>query len=177
MTLVNAAQSTTKTNLFRAGVDQTPVSAAQTDDTPAMYCANMLNVQTKFINDQKANLINKTSPVPATGNNLFTFLAARLGMSFTNLGCANFGLKNTVTTTLQNNVAVAATLNVITQTPTNPNGTAAAAPTASAGATPAASPTAAAGTGAAAGNGAAPANPQQNPVETGRRHNPARRGL
>jgi hypothetical protein len=191
MTLVNAAQSTTKTNLFRAGVDQAPVAAAQADDTPANYCANMLNVQTKFINDQRANLINKTSPVPATGNNLFTFMAARLSMSFTNLGCANFGLKNTVNLTLQNNVAVNATLNVMNQTPANPNGNAAAGAGAAgagagaagagaagggaagggAGAAPAASPTA-----AAAGTGTA-GTPQQNPVEAGRQHNAAQPGM
>jgi len=142
MTMLNAAQSTAKTNLYRQGVDQPPVSAAQTDDTPAMYCANMLNVQTRFINAQRANLINKTSPVPAAGNNLFTFMAARLSASFTNLGCANFGLKNTVSLTMQNNVAVGATLNVMMQTPANPNGRAAAAPSASASA---AGPTARAG--------------------------------
>ncbi|HEY4463159.1 MAG TPA: hypothetical protein VGN41_10895 [Streptosporangiaceae bacterium] len=176
MTLVNAAQSTTKANLFRAGVDQAPIAAAQTDDTPANYCANMLNVQTKFVNDQRANLINKTSPVPATGNNLFTFMAARLSMSFTNLGCANFGLKNTVNLTLQNNVAVNATLNVMNQTPANPNGTAAAGAGAAgagagASAAPAASPSA-----AAAGAGTA-TTPQQNPVETRRQHNAAGQGM
>jgi hypothetical protein len=171
MALVNAAQSTTKTNLFRAGVDQTPVSAAQRDDTPANYCANMLNVQTKFVNDQRANLINKTSPVPATGNNLFTFMAARLSMSFTNLGCANFGLKNTVNLTLDGNgVAINATLNVMNQT-AKPNGTAAAGAGAGASAAPAASPSA-----AAAGAGTA-TTPQQNPVETRRQHNPAGRGM
>jgi hypothetical protein len=124
MTLRGAAQSTTKTNLYRQGVGQAPVSAAQTDDTPAMYCANMLNAATRFINGQRVNLISKASPSPAAGNNLFTFMAARLSMSFTNLGCAGFGLKNTVGLTLRNNVAVGAALNVMTQTPASPNGTA-----------------------------------------------------
>jgi len=127
MTLVTCCQmSPTKTNLYRVGVDQPVISAAQTDDTPAMYCANMLNVESKFIVDERANLINKTSPVPATGNNLFTFMAARLSASFTNLGCANFGLMNTVSLTLDGNgVAIAANVQVKTQTPTNPNGGAA----------------------------------------------------
>jgi hypothetical protein len=115
MTLRGAAQSTAKTNLYRQGVGQAPVSAAQTDDTPAMYCANMLNIQTRFINDQRADLISKASPSAAAGNNLFTFMAARLSMSFTNLGCASFGLKNTVNLTLRNSVAVGATLKVMTQ--------------------------------------------------------------
>jgi hypothetical protein len=125
MTLRGAAQSTAKTDLYRQGVGQPPVSAAQTGDTPAMYCANMLNIQTRFINGQRADLIGKASPFPATGSNLFTFMAARLSMSFTNLGCASFGLKNTVGLTLRNNVAVGAALNVMTQAPANPDGTAA----------------------------------------------------
>jgi hypothetical protein len=185
MTMVNGAQSTDKTNLFRAGVDQAPVSAAQADDTPAQYCANMLNVQTRFINDQRANLVNKTSPVPATGNNLFTFLAARLSMSFTNLGCANFGLKNTVSLTMQNNVAVDAALNVMNQTPANPAGNAAAG-AASAPASPSASPASASPASASAGPGATPTaaagdgatgGDQQNPAETRRDHNVPGRGF
>jgi hypothetical protein len=126
MVLNNNNMDANKTNLYRAGVGQPPVSAAQTDDTPANYCANMLNVQSKFINDQRANLLNGASPVPATGNNLFTFLAARLSASFTNLGCMNFGLKNPVNLTLDGNgVAINASINVMTQTPANPNGGAA----------------------------------------------------
>ena len=34
------------------------------------------------------------------GDNLFTFMANRLAMSFTNLACQNFGLTNPVTVTL-----------------------------------------------------------------------------
>ena len=40
------------------------------------------------------------SPVPALGNNLANFLAARLSGSFDNLNCNNFGLTNPVTLTL-----------------------------------------------------------------------------
>jgi hypothetical protein len=50
------------------------------------------------------------------GNNLFTFLANRLNMSFTNLNCQNFGLTNPVTVTLDGNgVATAATINATQQ--------------------------------------------------------------
>ena len=53
------------------------------------------------------------------GNNLLTFLANRLNMSFTNLNCQNFGLTNPVTVTLDGNgVATAATFNVTQQTAT-----------------------------------------------------------
>ena len=54
------------------------------------------------------------------GNNLFTFLANRLSMSFTNLNCQNFGLTNPVTVTLDGNgVGVAATFNTTQQTVTS----------------------------------------------------------
>jgi hypothetical protein len=117
MTLVNNAFSVTKTNLYRSNVGQPPVSAANDmADSPANYCQNMLNVQTPFLQNNQALLATGTSPVPAVGNNLLTFLANRLNMSFTNLNCQNFGLKNPVTVTLDGNgVATAATFNVTQQ--------------------------------------------------------------
>ncbi len=120
MTLVNNAFSVTKTNLYRSEVGQAPVSAA-TDaaDSPANYCQNMVNIQTPFLNANQALLATGTSPVPAVGNNLLTFLANRLNMSFTNLNCQNFGLTNPVTVTLDGNaVAIAATFNTAQQTAT-----------------------------------------------------------
>ena len=117
MTLVNNAFSMTKTNLYRSEVGQPPVSAA-TDaaDSPANYCQNMVNVQTAFLNANQTLLATGASPVPAVGNNLLTFLANRLNMSFTNLNCQNFGLTNPVTVTLDGNgVATAATFNVTQQ--------------------------------------------------------------
>ncbi|MBV9856587.1 MAG: hypothetical protein JOY82_19070 [Streptosporangiaceae bacterium] len=123
MTLVNNAFSTTKTNLYRQGVGQPPVSNAQVNDTPAGYCMNLVNVQPNFLTKEQTVLANATSPVAAVGNNLFTFLSARLSASFTNLNCANFGLKNPVTLTLDGNgVAIAATLSLTQQTATAANG-------------------------------------------------------
>ena len=76
----------------------------------------MVNVQTPFLNANQTLLATGTSPVPAVGNNLLTFLANRLNMSFTNLNCQNFGLTNPVTVTLDGNgVATAATFNVTQQ--------------------------------------------------------------
>ncbi len=120
MTLVNNAFSATKTNLYRAQVGQAPVSAANdAADSPANYCQNMVNVQTPFLNANQTLLATGTSPVPAVGNNLLTFLANRLNMSFTNLNCQNFGLTNPVTVTLDGNgVATAATFNTAQQTAT-----------------------------------------------------------
>ncbi len=120
MTLVNNAFSVTKTNLYRSNVGQAPVSAANdAADSPASYCQNMVNAQTSFLQNSQALLATGASPVPAVGNNLLTFLANRLNMSFTNLNCQNFGLTNPVTVTLDGNgVATAATFNVTQQTAT-----------------------------------------------------------
>jgi hypothetical protein len=133
MTLVNGSLSRPKTNLYRLGVGQplvegavsepfgdSGIKAQQAADTPANFCANLLNIQTPFLSENQSRFSASPSPVPATGNNLFTFMAARLSASFTNLGCAAFGLKNTVTLT-QNaqGVAAYATFSLIAQSPQN----------------------------------------------------------
>jgi hypothetical protein len=126
MTLVNNAFSADKTNLYRSEIGQPAISAANdATSSPANYCQNMVNIQAPFLNANQALLATGGSPVPAVGNNLFTFLANRMLMSFTNLNCANFGLTNPVTVTLDGNgAATAATLNVTQQTATNAGGTA-----------------------------------------------------
>jgi hypothetical protein len=116
MTLVNGAFSPQKTNRYRTSVDQPVITRAQTADTPAAYCENMVNVQSLFLQNNQALLATGTSPVPAVGNNLFTFMANRLNMSFTNLNCQNFGLANPVTVTLDGNgAAIAATIHATAQ--------------------------------------------------------------
>jgi hypothetical protein len=116
MTLVNGAFSQQKTNRYRTSVDQPAVMRAQTADTPAAYCQNMVNVQGLFLQSNQTLLATGTSPVPAVGNNLLTFLANRLSMSFTNLNCQNFGLTDPVTVTLDGNgAATAATINAAQQ--------------------------------------------------------------
>jgi hypothetical protein len=121
MVLVDNAFSVAKTDAYRAEIGQAPVSGAtQRSSGPAMFCQNMANVQTPFLAANEDLLATGQSPVTAVGNNLFTFLANRLSMSFTNLGCQNFGLVNTVTVTLDGNgVATAATFNTAQQTATN----------------------------------------------------------
>ena len=133
MTLVNGSVSAPKTNLYRLGVGQPLVigglgqpfgdsrAGGQQADTPANFCANMLNLQTAFVAADQARFSASPSPVPATGNNLFTFMAARLSASFANLGCGNFGLKNTVTLTQDGQgVAVAAAFSLVRQVPSPP---------------------------------------------------------
>jgi hypothetical protein len=83
----------------------------------------MVNIQTPFLAANQALLATGATPVPGTGNNLFTFLANRLNMSFANLNCQNFGLTNPVKVTLDGNgTAVAATFNTTQQTAGNPTG-------------------------------------------------------
>ena len=111
----------TKTNMYRAEVGQTPVNNQNNrQDSPAMYCQNLVNIQTPFLAANQTLLATGPTPVPGTGNNLLTFMANRLNMSFTNLGCQNFGLTNPVTVTLDGNgAAIAATFNTTVQKATN----------------------------------------------------------
>ena len=106
------------------------------------YCQNLTNIQPARNQLDMTRELNFGSPVTAVGNTLATFMGNRLSMSFVNLGCANFGLTNPVTVTLDGNqVATAVTFNTAQQTAKPP-----------ATVTPTASPTA--GTGGP-GNGTA----------------------
>ena len=106
---------TGRSSASRRSAPRTTVSSS-----PAMYCQNMVNIQTPFLAANQTLLATGQSPVTAVGNNLFTFLANRLSMSFTNLGCQNFGLTNPVTVTLDGNgAAIAATFNTTVQKATN----------------------------------------------------------
>jgi hypothetical protein len=114
-----------KTDLYREAVGQAPISAQNNmTSSPAMYCQNLVDIQTPFLAANQTLLATGQSPVTAVGDNLFTFLANRLNMSFTNLSCQNFGLTNPATVTLNGQgVAIAATFNTTKQTATNTGGT------------------------------------------------------
>ncbi len=100
MVMVGTTMSEQKTNLYRAGVDQPPVSAAQTDDTPANYCTNMIKVQSAELQSQRATLAAGPSPAPDAAQDLFAFLGQRLAGSYTNLGCqALLNAPNPITVT------------------------------------------------------------------------------
>jgi hypothetical protein len=135
MTMVNGAVSAPKTNLYRLGVGQPLViggpgqpfgdsrAGGQQADTPANFCANMINLQTAFISASRPGFSASPSPVPGAGSNLFTFMAARLSASFANLTCQAFGLHNTVSVSLNAaGVAVAAAFSLVRQTPSAPPG-------------------------------------------------------
>jgi hypothetical protein len=117
----NGAFDAAKTDLYREEVGQAPVSSfTNRTSSPAMYCQNMVNIQTPFLAANQTLLATGQSPVAGVGDNLFTFLANRLSMSFTNLACQNFGLTNPVTVTLNGQgVAVAATFSTTPQQATN----------------------------------------------------------
>ncbi len=120
MVLVNNAFSVPKTDLYRAEVGQPPVSPFTATSSPANYCQEMVNVQTAFLASNQALLATGTSPVPGVGNNLLTFMANRLSMSFANLNCQNYGLTDPVTVTLDGNgAATAATFSTTPQRATN----------------------------------------------------------
>src|SRR3984885_778708 len=107
-----------KTDLYREEVGQAPVSNQNNQtSSPAMYCQNLVNIQTPFLAANQDVLATGQAPVAGVGDNLFTFLANRLSMSFVNLACQNFGLTNPVTVTLNAaGAAVAATFNTTQQT-------------------------------------------------------------
>jgi len=121
MTLVNNAFSAVKTNLYRSSVGQRAISAANNRaDSPANYCRNMLNIQTPFLSDNQTLLKSAASPVPSVGDSLLTFMASRLSMSYANLNCQDFGLKDPVTVTLNGDgVATAASFDTAQQTAAN----------------------------------------------------------
>jgi hypothetical protein len=106
MAMVNGALNATKTNHYRAMVGQPDISAKNdADDSPANYCRNMMNIQTRFLSNHEALLSAAPSPVPAVGNNLLSFMANRLIMSYVNLNCQKFGVKNPVKVTFDSNGA------------------------------------------------------------------------
>jgi hypothetical protein len=165
MTQVNGHNNVTKTNLYRAGVDQPMVGQAQTPDTPRNYCRHMMQIGMARIALDEKQFSNFASPVPDTGNNLFTFMAARLSASFGNLGCgALLNAPNPVKLTLDaNGVATAARFSplAIGTLPggVEPSASATATPSASASGTATATPTP---------TGTATATPTPTPTRTRR---------
>ena len=116
--LVGGNFSIGKTNAYRIETDQPRLPATtNTSRNAARYCQNMVNLQTPRLKLDAAMETGTASPVPALGNNLANFLAARLSASFGNLNCQNFGLTNPVTLTLDGDgVATGARFNTAQQT-------------------------------------------------------------
>ena len=86
-----------KTDLYREELGQAPVSAATNkSSSPAMYCQNLVDIQTPFLAANQRLLAAGQSPLTAAAGNLLTFLANDLSASFTSLGCQQFHLTNPV---------------------------------------------------------------------------------
>ncbi len=115
--LVNGQFSIGKTNLYRIETDMAPLPfGTNLTRNAARYCQNMVNIATPRLKLDAPMETGTASPVPALGNNLATFLAARLSGSFDNLNCKNYGLTDPVTLTLDGNgVATGATFNTTPQ--------------------------------------------------------------
>ena len=115
--LVGGQFSLGKTNVYRAETDM-PLLPRNTnlDRNAGQYCQDMINITTPRLKLDAPMETGTRSPVPDLGDNLATFLAARLSGSFDNLNCKNYGLTNPVTlTTDGNGVATAATFNTTRQ--------------------------------------------------------------
>ena len=141
MTQVNGSFSIEKTNLYRVGVGQSRLSAGADPKANARtYCRRMIRLQVASLERDQSLFTTQPPADPAVGDNLFTFLAARLSGSFDNLNCGAFGMTNPVHLTLDGQgVATGATFG----TPPSPSSpaspSASASPTAS-GATPTPAP-------------------------------------
>jgi hypothetical protein len=124
MVLVNGNFSVAKTNVYRSLVDQPLLSGnVNTNDVAADYCQNMVNIAPERNELDMTRELNFSSPVPATGDNLATFMGARLSASFMVLNCQNFGLTNPVTVTVNGaGVATAVTYSTAQQKATIPGG-------------------------------------------------------
>jgi hypothetical protein len=84
---------------------------------PALYCQDLVDLQTPFLAANRKLLATGQSPVTATAATLLTFLANDLSASFSRLGCRQFHLTNPVTLTRNSaGVAIAATFDVAAQT-------------------------------------------------------------
>ena len=122
--LVAGQFSIGKTNTYRTETDE-PLLSPFTNKTQnaATYCQNMVNIQPGKLQLDAAKEVGFPTPVPAVGNDLATFMGARLAASFTNLNCQNFGLTNPVTVTVDGNgVATAVTFGPAQQQMKPPGG-------------------------------------------------------
>ncbi|HVT70732.1 MAG TPA: hypothetical protein VHF26_23495, partial [Trebonia sp.] len=87
------------------------------------YCQDMVDSAPARLKLDAAKEAGFASPVPATGDNLATFMGARLSASFGNLNCQEFGLRNPATVTVDGNgVATAVTYDTAQQRASVPRG-------------------------------------------------------
>jgi hypothetical protein len=95
--LVDGHFSVGKTDTYRMLTDQPLLSSTvNTTENAATYCVDMLTIAPARLQLDAGLEAHFPSPVPTLGNNLATFMGARLSASFMNLNCQAYGLKNPV---------------------------------------------------------------------------------
>jgi len=95
--LADGHYSIGKTNAYRMLTDQPPMSASVNKTVNAAdYCQEMVDIAPARLRLDKRAEARFPSPVPSLGDNLATFMGARLHASFVNLGCRAFCLHNPV---------------------------------------------------------------------------------
>jgi hypothetical protein len=118
MVLDGGAFDAAKTDMYREELGQAPVSAPSArTSSPAMYCQNLVDIQTPFLAANRGLLAAGQSPMTAVGDSLLTYMASELSTSFGTLGCQHFGLTDPVTVSRDRaGQAIAASFNVAVQT-------------------------------------------------------------
>jgi hypothetical protein len=122
--LVAGQLSIGKTNTYRTLTDE-PLLSRQTNknQNAATYCQDMVNIQPGKILLDMSKETGFATPVPSVGDDLATFMGARLAASFMNLNCQNYGLTDPVTVTTDGSgVATAVTYTLGQQTAHVPGG-------------------------------------------------------
>lgn len=116
MVMVGGQHSLRQINRYRAGVDQ-PRATGLSDASTRAYCRNLVRIAPDRLLTDKQLFLGQPSPVPAIGDSLYTFLAARLQFTLngpvgTGLNCTGLlGITNPVTVVLNAaGVAVQATI-------------------------------------------------------------------
>jgi hypothetical protein len=89
MVLKNTKIDIDKVNAYRVGVDQ-PWASSQSQADPKAYCQNLVDTGAPRIIKDATFTVQRTSPDPAMGNNLFTFLGQRFAASYVNLNCKHY---------------------------------------------------------------------------------------
>ncbi|HEY0756448.1 MAG TPA: hypothetical protein VGD98_21020 [Ktedonobacteraceae bacterium] len=112
MVLNNNNPDLNKTDLYRAGVDQ-PRALNNDQASGKTYCQNLSKLGSARIVLDAPMTVKATTPDPATGNTLFTFLAQRFVNSYMNLNCQQLTGQASPLATAQNGngVAISATIN------------------------------------------------------------------
>ena len=91
MTMVGTNESVAKTDLYRAGVDQSPINPVT--ETDAAYCSNLARGSTQRLTADRRQF--EASPSPDAAMNLLAFMQQRATASLQLLNCQRHGSPTT----------------------------------------------------------------------------------